>query len=146
MKLELDIEEILTPEEIKLVAKSVLEQKLKANYERVLSNSAYRVVWDAVDEVLDNKAKEMVRDNVLKIIEEMSAFVVFRSSNGWGDMDSDALQIVKQTVHDNEELIKSKVLGHIEKYNYAQRLQECEDGYIQDVLISALKKGLNGEL
>lgn len=84
MEIKINIEDYLDKEEIKELISYEISKSAKNDAERILSNTAYSVVFDAVDKALDNKAKDIIKEKTLDIINNLSDFCLFRRADAWG--------------------------------------------------------------
>ena len=86
--MKINIEEYLTEEEMKEIAqqefRKCISHQSKESLERIINNSAYQVVWSAVDESLDGEAIGILKEKVIEIIGDMSAFNVFATPRSPG--------------------------------------------------------------
>ena len=114
MKIEIDLNDYLDEQEIKQLAITYVKRNFdqKDFLERVLSNSSYRVVWDAVDAVFDLKAEELLREKVKNIIEGLSEFHVFKQASAWSRGNS-AYDLMIRAVENNSDLLEDKVKEHL---------------------------------
>jgi hypothetical protein len=112
--MELRIEDYLSEEEIREIAKEevirqVREAIRKDDLDRIISNSAYKFIWKAVDEQIDDDLIDIIKDKTIKIINELSNYCVFRQRDAWQNEDSKAYTYMQQAIEDNKEIIFNKV-------------------------------------
>lgn len=109
----MNIESYITQEEMKEIAVQEFRGRIRelsqSDLERVVNNSAYQVVWSAVDECMDDKAKGILKEKVLNIINDMTFFNVFSKPNAWDRQDQQAYGVIMQTIKDNKDLIDKTV-------------------------------------
>jgi len=114
--MEINFKDYLTEEQIqKIVADelriSIRGQINKDNAERLLTNTAYYIVWEEVDKVLDFDVKEFIKEKVVNIIKEMGRYNVFRSKDSnYESKDSLAQIYLNQYVEENKNIINRKVV------------------------------------
>lgn len=89
--------------------RNIARQKAKDDFERILSNIAYNMVWDAVEECFDENAKEYLKEKVKSIISNMTDFEVFRTPNAWGRPANSPYETLCNAVKENKELLDEKV-------------------------------------
>ena len=122
--MNINIEEYLTKEEMKEIAtqefKKHINHQARESLERIINNSAYQVVWSAVDESLDNEAKDFLKEKVIKIIGDMSAFNVFATPNAWDRKENMAHSILIQAVKDNYDQLARQVENQINTLSKTQ--------------------------
>lgn len=120
----MDFSKYLTQDEMKDIAeqefREVIRNKSNKDLERIISNSAYQVVWKAVDESLDNEAINILKQKVLDIISDMTEFNVFCKPNAWDRKENMAHEILVQTVRDNHSLIEQKVVDQMNTLSKTQ--------------------------
>jgi len=112
--MELKIEDYLSEEEIKEIAKEEVTRQVrqairKDDLDRIISNSAYNFIWKAVDEQIDDDLITLIRDKTIKIINELSSYCIFRQRDAWQNEDSKAYTYVQQAIEDNKEVIFNRV-------------------------------------
>ena len=116
--------------------KTIVRDKLVNDVERILSNTAYSVVWDAVDLAIDGKAKDVIKEKALKIIENVSSYSVFRKKDLWGKDESVAYSTLQSAVEENKNVIRENVKKIIDSYNYSTAINE---ELITDAVIEIIK-------
>ena len=120
----MDFSKYLSEDEMHEIAKQefrdVIRRKSIKDLERIISNSAYQVIWSAVDESLDNQAIDQLKQKVIAIISDMSEFNVFSKPNAWDRLENNAYGILLQTVRDNTEVLDKKVKDQINTLSKTQ--------------------------
>lgn len=111
--MDIKLEDYLTDDEIKEVLKQSLREKcnsyLEGNFERMVSNAAYKVVWESVDEVIDGTFKQQLEDNVKKQMKNFNEFNLFRKPDAWDREPNNAYKLLMESVHNNKHLIDERV-------------------------------------
>jgi hypothetical protein len=112
--MELKIEDYLSEEEIKEIAKEEVTRQVrqairKDDLDRIISNSAYNFIWKAVDEQIDENLIDIIKEKTIKIINELSSYCIFRQRDAWQNEDSKAYTYVQQAIEDNKEVIFNRV-------------------------------------
>ena len=111
--MEIDVKEYLSEEDMKRIAEDAWREQCHAKFitdkERILSNTAYQIVYRLVDEHFNENLEQILRDKVIKIINEMSAFNVFKQKDVWGKEESVATKLMNQVVVENKDLLTSVV-------------------------------------
>ena len=82
---------------------------LENNFERLLSNAAYHVVWKSVDEVIDGTFKEQLEECVQKQMSNFSEFNLFQKPDAWSRETNSAYKLLIQSVENNKHLIDGRV-------------------------------------
>lgn len=111
--MNIKLEDYLTGDEIKEVLRQSLREKydsyLEDNFERMVSNAAYKVVWESVDEVIDGTFKQQLEDNVKKQMKNFNEFNLFRKPDAWDREPNNAYKLLMESVQNNKHLIDERV-------------------------------------
>lgn len=142
MEIKINVEDYLDKEEIKELISYEISKSAKNDAERILSNTAYAVVFEAVDKALDNKAKDIIKEKTLDIINNLSDFCLFRRADAWGGKASVGQEIVDKALVDNTSEIYGRVKSVIDSINIEGKVEEKIEDSLEDILLTALKKGL----
>lgn len=140
--MEINVEDYLDRDEIKDIIKNQIRYIVERDAERLLTNSAYYVVFKAVDEALDNSAKELIKAKAIAIINDLSEYSVFKKKDAWETEDSIAYQVLQEAMNENKDLIKQKVREAIENRDYEKDIQNSMD-YISEGLFEIMRRGLS---
>ena len=143
MEMQIKVEDYLSKEEITEAIREQLCYAIKKDSERILSNTAYGVVFDAVNKALDGKMQETIKSKVVKIINELSDFNVFRSTDAWGNPETVGTKILNEAIEENRQAIKEKVKETIDGYDISSKIELRLEDSLEDILLTALSKGLN---
>ena len=143
MEMQIRVEDYLSKEEITEMIREQLCYAIKKDSERILSNTAYGVVLDAVNKALDGKMQETIKSKVVKIINELSDFNVFRSTDAWGNPETVGTKILNEAIEENRQAIKEKVKETIDGYDISSKIELRLEDSLEDILLTALSKGLN---
>lgn len=138
----IDVENYLSNGEIREIIKQELAKAVQDDAERILNNATYHVIFKVVDEVLDNNAKDLIREKSIDIINNLSIYEVFRRRNEWEKEDSIAYQTLQETVKENINLIKTNVIEAIQKHNYETDIMNNSD-YIIEGFLEIMRRGLS---
>jgi len=110
---DINIDNYLTEEEKVEIAREAFREhcvkRSQQDFERIITNSAYHVIWEAVEESFDGDLEEVLKKKVYQIIEDMDNFNVFRTPNVWDRIPNTPFHILLETVKDNKDLIDTKV-------------------------------------
>lgn len=143
--MEINVEDYLDRDEIKDIIKNQIRYIVERDAERLLTNSAYYVVFKAVDEALDNSAKELIKAKAIAIINDLSEYSVFKKKDAWETDDSIAYQVLQEAMNENKDLIKQKVREAIENRDYEKDIQNSMD-YISEGLFEIMRRGLENNV
>ena len=123
MNLEINVSDYLSDEEIKDVIKDEIRSRIrqfsKNDIERIISNSAYEVVWKAVDNVYDDNTQEILRNKVVEQIRGFSNFNLFRVPDAWQKTANMPYTTLCDVVKDNRDLLDLKVKESVSKLTKA---------------------------
>ena len=132
--MEIDINKYLSEEDKKeiaikefriIVRENVLEnfrkdsrlksKKRMSDYERIISNSIFYYLEGEIDNLIGQDTKELIKEGVLKTIKSQKyEYPLFRVKNAWDNENSPVQQVVIDTVKENREYIKSKLISKLE--------------------------------
>lgn len=116
-EITINISDYLSEDEMKEIAREKFGEIIERQFsdenqtERIISNTAYGMVFKRVDEVFGGKAEleKMILEKVIEQINKLSSFHIFRHEDVWGRATSPAEKIIHQAVADNAELISAGV-------------------------------------
>lgn len=143
MEMQIKVEDYLSREDITEMIRYQLNVAIRKDAERILSNTAYAVVFEAVDKALDNEAKDIIKEKTLDIINKLSEFTLFRRADAWGAKASVGQEIVDKALVDNTATIYKRVESIIAELNIEGRITQRVDDSLEDILLTVLKNGLS---
>lgn len=143
--MEIKLEDYLSEKEIRDTLQQALRDKCKtyldSNFERMISNAAYHVVWSSVDEVIDGTFKQQLEDNVKKQMSNFSEFNLFRKPDAWDREPNNAYKLLMESVHNNKHLIDERVREVIKGLQPREDWNVDLDCRIGDLIMEKLFKG-----
>lgn len=125
MKIEFEISDYLNENEIKKCIMTGIVSSIdrymanEDNFERVMSNLAYKIIWDGIDELMKEKEvdlKSILEEKVINIIDKLSVFEVF-NTGGWGSKRTYGMDMIDETLKAKKTLIEEKVEQLINEYS-----------------------------
>jgi hypothetical protein len=143
VEMTITIEDYLSKEEIVEEIKFQIQKKVNKDAERILSNTAYGVVFEAVDKALDGKMQETIKTKVIEIIGKLSSFELFREKNAYGDPQSFGMAVLNNAIEENRPVIKARVKEVVDNFDINKIIEERLDSSLEDILLTVLKDGLN---
>ncbi len=143
MEMQIRVEDYLSKEEITEMIRYRLDDVIRKDSERILSNTAYGVVFEAVNKALDGKMQETIKAKVVEIINELSDFNVFRMKDAWGNPETVGTKILNEAIEENRQAIKEKVKEAVDGYDISSQIEVRLEDSLEDILLTALSKGLN---
>ena len=142
--MEINVANYLSDEDIKDIVTAevtnVARSWAKENTERVLSNSAYSLVFEAVDATMDGKAYATIREKALEAINSLGKFDVFRTANAWERETSGAFEVLKRAVDMYSGVIFQRVRDAIEAYPDEELHRRIEET-LPDMIAQLIKAG-----
>jgi hypothetical protein len=126
--MEIKIEDYLSVDDIREIISDGLRNQVREHFKseenanRLLNNLAYHIVKEEVNKIVPDYEQELVK-KVVSLIKDKSSisfnlfdFDTFNS----GRSKSLAAKIVEQTVQENQQLIKDKVIDSIQNRDYSE--------------------------
>ena len=126
--MEIKVEHYLDHEAIKEAVEDELRNQVRKHFaneenaKRLLGNLAYHIVREEVDKIVPDFEQELI-EKVASLIRDKSSvsFNLFDyDSYGSGRSKSLGAKIVEQTVKENQQLIKDKVVQAIQEKDYSE--------------------------
>lgn len=143
MKIELEINDILSREEIEERAKEIfvdiLKSKISQDSDRMLSNAAYYCAYQIMDGLITEDQKKFIQTKTLSVIEKMGSSDVFRAENHWREKPSIAYMEIERAVSDNKEKIINNTISVIENFDYESHLSHDCLGILEGAIIKKLQ-------
>ena len=144
MKIELNLEDYLTDEEIKNACEKAIYtntyHKLAAlDIDTVIANSSYKIIWKVLDEKFDKNLEEILCKKCEDVINNLSAFSVFRNKDSFNSKKSVGQEILDKKIVESESLIERRINEIIEKYDFNE-LNEYIGETIYDCIMKKLSK------
>ena len=143
MEMKINVEDYLSREDIVETIREQLCYAIKKDSERILSNTAYGVVFEAVDKALDGQMQETIKTKVIEIIGKLSNFELFREKNAYGDPQSFGMAVLNNAIEENRPVIKARVKEVVDNFDINKIIEERLDSSLEDILLTALRNGLN---
>ena len=111
--MEIDIEKYISEEERHQIIRSVYIEKVreaaKEDVTRQLINTAYRIVYKAIDEALPENLEDLLKTKAIECINNVSAHTVFRSGSHW-EKESEAHKLLQKLVSENKQVMNDKIV------------------------------------
>lgn len=144
MILEIDVLDYLAEDEIKTVCKDAVAYQIaqildsEESITRMISNCAYMLVWQMVDDALAGGLNDLIRTKVIDVINGLSSYSVFRNKDLLCNQDSVGQKILDEEVSAARPLIKARVESIIANYPF----HELDHGEIGDVVYECIMNKL----
>ena len=124
MQVNFNISNYLSDDEIKEVLEDELRNTIRRrssnDIERIITNSAYDVVWSAVDEAFDGDSLATLKNKVIEIIGGMNNFTVFRKPDAWGRAENTPYNELVKAVKENSHLLEEVVINQMKTLSKTQ--------------------------
>ena len=125
--MDIKITDYLQQHEIKEIVSDELRVQIREHFRneenarRLLSNLAYHMVTEEVNKIVPNYEKELV-EKVVSLLNDKKAvsYRLFDFDYNTGNAKSLGAKIVENTVRENQQLIKDKVIDTIQNADYSE--------------------------
>ena len=125
--MDIKITDYLQQHEIKEIVSDELRVQIREHFRneenarRLLSNLAYQLVSEEVNKIVPNYEKELI-EKVVSLLNDKKAvsYRLFDFDYNTGNAKSLGAKIVENTVRENQQLIKDKVIDTIQNADYSE--------------------------
>lgn len=141
--MDINFKDHLSNDEIKEIISDELRAQIKSHFKnednakRLLANLAYQIVQEEVNKIVPNYEQELIGKVASLIQEKDLTYHVFNFDYLNGSAKSLGARIIEQTVQENKELIKSKVIEGIQKKDYSEesliKLENLSDSFTSNI-------------
>ena len=118
MQIDINIDDYLTEEDRKRIAeemyRNALSAKIRDDKERIISNAAYETVSKMCDELIPD-FKELLVQNVKKVITQLSARTVFEAPDHWGSKGNTAWRMLSELTVAKRKRLDNKITKIIDE-------------------------------
>lgn len=150
--MEIDIKEYLSEDEIKKVCEDALYSKIREdmrnlNVNDIIANISYAEVAAMVDAHIgeNDYCKKAIAQKVPQIIDNLSAFTVFRKADAWERQNSIAYDILQEESRAARPLIKQRIEQIVKEYDFPELHRDDIMFTLADTLTSLFfREGNNG--
>lgn len=139
--MEIDIKEYLSEAEIKKICEDVLYSKIredmqKRNVNDIIATISYAEVAAMVDTHVgeNDYCKKAIAQRVPQIIDNLSAFTVFRKADAWERQNSIAYDILQEESRAARPLIKQRIEQIVKEYDFPELRRDDIMYTLADVL------------
>lgn len=126
--MEINFKDYLSDNEVKEIVQDELRIQVRKlfsgteeNTQRLLSNLAYAIVRDEVDKIVPNYEQDLVNKVAELIKSKDLSFHVFNYHYSTNAPTSFGSKVIEQTVKENQQLIKDKVVKTIQEADYSEQ-------------------------
>lgn len=136
-----NVSDYLSESEMKRIAeqefRAACAKSSKENFERIISNSAYYLVGDLVDQHFDGNLVETLKENTIKVVNNLSSSTVFSPPNAWDRKASKGFELMNSSLEQLKPEIHNRVNKIIASYS-SPELRELIESKITDAIIAKL--------
>jgi len=129
--MEINIEEYLSEEEIKQIIISKLKESVvfdnEEDIKRIISNTAYNLVWEKVGDVFNESIEVVLRDKIKDIISGMSEYSIFKKPDAWDREPNSAYKFLQKCIDEEKDNIKNIVKTNLPVDVIRQLKEEMTD-------------------
>ena len=152
--MEIDISAYLSEEDKQRIAeeeyRKVIRSIVYTDKERLFSNAAYRIVQKLVDERFGESLSKILEEKTVKIINDLSTYIVFKKKDAWDNDDSKGWKYLQESVDKHKDLIEDRVVQIIQEVDsdyVRNRLEDLMYEVVENRLLGkSFKKESNNEL
>ena len=126
--MEINFKDYLSDDEVKEIVQDELRIQVRKlfsgteeNTQRLLSNLAYSIVRDEVDKIVPNYEEQLVNKVAELVKSKDLSFHVFNYNYSTNAPTSFGSKVIEQTVKENQQLIKDKVVKTIQETDYSEQ-------------------------
>lgn len=140
-ELTFNVSDHLDESEMKRIASEVFRSACaissKENFERIISNSAYYLVGDLVDEHFDGALVETLKAQTIRVVEGLSSHTVFSAPSAWDRKASKGFEHMQSALDDLKPEIHERVKEVIASYN-SEDLRELIESQVSSAIMAKL--------
>lgn len=99
---------------------------------------------EEIKEIVEGELLEIIKAKTLEVLENISEGTVVRHERWSGEKESLAHKMIDEAVQANKDAIYSRVKKVVLDYDIERFIESNMNECMEDILLSALKKGLEG--
>ena len=142
-KIEIDLNDYISQEDRVQMARDVFKAEcarhVQADFERILSNSAYFMVGELVDQHFDGSMIEVLKENAIRVIKDLSSHTVFSPPSAWDRSASKGFTFMQESLEALKPAIHNRVHEVIATYS-SEDLRELIERQVGEAIIAKLTK------
>ncbi len=139
--IEIDLNDYLTYDDRKEMARDVFRaacaRQTQADFERIISNSAYFLVADLVNQHFSGEMVEILKAKTIHVIENLSSHTVFYPPSAWDRAASKGFEHLQTLLDEQKPLIADRLKTVIANYN-SDDLREMVERQVGQAIINKL--------
>lgn len=141
--IEINLNDYISEEDRRQVARDVFKAECarhaQADFERILSNSAYFMVGDLVNQHFDGSMIEVLKANAIRVINNLSSVTVFSPPSAWDRAASKGFTFMQEALEELKPAIHKRVHEVIAGYN-SEDLREIIERQVGEAIIAKLTR------
>lgn len=141
--MEINIESYLSEQEIKEIVKDELRAMIRRNkgkddLQRVIANVSHEIVVGLVNEHFDEDLQSLLKEKVIKQINELSSYTVFKTPDAWERTTAAPYHLMQKVVNGNQHLIQARFEELVKDITLPEDFQFDCDYEIRQLLMGRL--------
>ena len=127
-EITINIDDYMTPEDIKVSCMEAIRQAVFNSYYRddrklnsLITNLSYEYIFKAVSDCIKEDAETLIVNKVKELLSEDDSSIkynLWRKKDVYEQNESPAITILHKAIKDNEQMIRNKVMEHIDTFNF----------------------------
>lgn len=146
MKIEFEIEDLISESEIREAAIEELKYALRRKFEnerdiyKAIGNLSYEFMKNLIHEEFggDENFESLLRKKIRESVEEGVQYYVFRRADAWDRSESPAVKILDEECQNARPLIRECVENHIRNYPFYELERDMIGDAIYDVIMDKI--------
>ena len=137
--MEINLEDHLSPDTMQEIAeqefRKFIQRKLNTeqDLQRFLSNTAYQAVSKACDDTLNIDMAELIKQNVTRVVKELTSYTVFKAPNVWDDGSNEMWKYLQKCLEEQKPLIAEIVEANVQEATIAELKENMQELIIEAV-------------
>lgn len=140
-EITLNVDEYLSESEKRQIVadafRSVAAKTAQKDFERIISNSAYYMVGEIVDQHFDGNMVATLKAKTISVINTLSSTTVFSPPNAWDREASKGWQQMQQAIEHLKPMIHQRVSDIIADYDHSA-LRDLIETQVGEAIIKKL--------
>lgn len=127
-EITINIDDYMTPEDIKVECMAAVRQAVfnlygrnESEIRRLITNLSYEFIFKAVSDCIGESAEALIVNKVRELLEKDDSSIKFnlwRKKDVYENYESPAITILNKAIKDNEQMIRNKVMEHIDTFDF----------------------------
>lgn len=127
-EITINIDDYMTPDDIKVECMTAVRQAVFNMYgrneneiRRLITNLSYEFIFKAVSDCIGEDAKALIVNKVKELLEKDDSSIkynLWRKKDVYESNESPAVTILHEAIKDNKQMIRNKVMQHIDTFDF----------------------------